>query len=78
MGIITVLLPATIFLALMFLAWYVWALRAGQFDDLETPARRMLIDESDTREVTRGDLPETRTSSPSESCDARKQDPQVL
>ena len=48
MDIVSVLLPASVFLALIFVGWYVWALSAGQFEDLETPARRMLFDESDT------------------------------
>ena len=45
MEIVFVLLPLSLLLvAIAFLA-YVWALRSGQFDDLDTPARRMVVDE---------------------------------
>lgn len=45
MGIIFVLLPASLLLALIFLAAYLWSVRTGQFDDLETPALRALEDD---------------------------------
>ena len=40
------LIPASIVLALAALALFLWAIRAGQFDDLETPAIRMLFDDA--------------------------------
>lgn len=45
MSIIYVLLPLSLILALIGLVAYIWALRSGQFDDLETPARRVLFDD---------------------------------
>jgi cbb3-type cytochrome oxidase maturation protein len=44
--VLYLLIPASFVLALAALAFFVWAIRAGQFDDLETPALRMLDDES--------------------------------
>jgi len=45
MEIIYVLLPLSILLALGALAGYFLAVRRGQFDDLDTPSRRMLFDD---------------------------------
>lgn len=45
MEVITVLMPIAIFLALSFIAGFVWMTLKGQYDDLETPAMRMLIDD---------------------------------
>lgn len=39
------LIPAALFLGLLGLGAFVWALRAGQFDDLEGAAHRILIDD---------------------------------
>ena len=51
MSIIYVLLPVSIFLALIALAFYIWAVKHGQFDDLETPAMRVLFeDEQELRQ----------------------------
>ncbi len=45
MTIIYVLLPLSLFLAVIGLGAYIWALRNGQFDDLDTPARRALFED---------------------------------
>ena len=45
MAIIYVLLPISLILALIGLFAYRWALRSGQFDDLETPPIRTVVDE---------------------------------
>ena len=49
MSIIYVLLPISLLLALVGLGAYIWALRSGQFDDLDTPARRVLFDDDRIR-----------------------------
>ena len=49
MDIIFVLLPLTVLLALFFLGAYLWSVRSGQLDDLETPSRRALFDDSDNK-----------------------------
>jgi cbb3-type cytochrome oxidase maturation protein len=45
MEVIFILLPVAILFAAAALAVFVWAARSGQFDDLATPAVRMLHDD---------------------------------
>ena len=45
MSVIFVLMTASLFMALVFLGFFLWAARSGQFEDTETPAMRMLTDE---------------------------------
>jgi cbb3-type cytochrome oxidase maturation protein len=45
MELILVLLPFALLFAGIALALFVWAARSGQFDDLETPAVRILFDD---------------------------------
>ncbi|MFY7993358.1 MAG: cbb3-type cytochrome oxidase assembly protein CcoS [Bacteriovoracaceae bacterium] len=45
MEIIIVLLPLALLLGLLFVFSFIWAVRRGQYDDLETPKHRMLIDD---------------------------------
>lgn len=40
------LMPAALLLGLLGLAAFLWALRSGQFEDLEGAAQRILIDEA--------------------------------
>ncbi len=49
MDIIYLLLPISILLALIGLAAYIWSVKNGQFDDLETPAIRMLFDDQEKK-----------------------------
>src|SRR4029079_17680935 len=44
MEVIYILLPAALIFAAGAVAFFAWATRSGQFDDLETPALRMLGD----------------------------------
>lgn len=45
MNIVFILLPLTILLASFFVFMFIEMARAGQYDDLETPAYRILMDE---------------------------------
>ena len=45
MELILVLLPLALLFAGLAVALFVWAVRKGQFDDLETPAMRILFDD---------------------------------
>ena len=45
MNIIYLLLPLALLMVFVFVLLYLWAVRRDQFDDLETPARRMLLDD---------------------------------
>ena len=45
MDVLSYLMPAALFLGLVGLGAFVWALRTGQFDDLDGAAHRILIDD---------------------------------
>ncbi len=47
MNILVYLIPAALFLGLLGLAAFLWALRSGQFDDLDGAAHRILFDDDD-------------------------------
>lgn len=42
MNILTLMIPMSLLLGAGFLGAFVWALRSDQFEDLDTPAHRML------------------------------------
>lgn len=45
MGVVYFLLPASIILAIIGLSGFLWAVRKGQYDELDTPSLRMLLDD---------------------------------
>lgn len=45
MSVVYVLLPAALLFAGAAVAVFIWAVRSGQYDDLVTPAHRILPDE---------------------------------
>ncbi len=47
MSVIYLVLPLAILLAIGFVAAFIWATRTGQYDDLNSPAVRMLNDEEE-------------------------------
>ncbi len=47
MEVIYILLPLAVLLAVVALVAFIRAARAGQFDDLDTPAHRILHDDDD-------------------------------
>jgi cbb3-type cytochrome oxidase maturation protein len=47
MSVIFIVLPLALIVVLAAVAAFAWAARRGQFDDLETPAIRMLHDEDE-------------------------------
>lgn len=49
MSVMFILLPVALLLAGVALAVFIWAARTGQFDDLETPALRILHEDADVR-----------------------------
>ena len=48
MEVIVILVPLALALGLLGLVGFLWALKSGQFDDLDTPAVRRLLDDEDT------------------------------
>ncbi len=47
MSILFVLVPLAMLLMAFAVAAFVWAVRSGQFDDLESPASRILFDDDE-------------------------------
>jgi len=47
LDIIVVLIPIALFLGLLGLGAFLWALKTGQFDDLEGAAHRILFDDDE-------------------------------
>lgn len=45
MNIIYFMLPLALVLGALFVGLFIWATNNGQYDDLETPATRMLVDD---------------------------------
>lgn len=53
MSVLYIVFPLALVVVAFAVAAYVWATRSGQLDDLETPALRMLHDDSDAALATR-------------------------
>ena len=54
MDVIAYLMPAALFLGLLGLVAFVWALKSGQFEDLDGAAHRILIDDAPPDEESSG------------------------
>ncbi len=50
MDILYYLIPLAIVLAVAMVAGFLWAVKSGQFDDLEGPAHRILMDGDEPQE----------------------------
>lgn len=61
MDVIYILLPVALVIVLIIIAIFFWAVRSDQFDDLEGPAHRILMDDDD------GERKTTKKSPPSDS-----------
>lgn len=61
LDILYILIPLSVVLVAVIVAAFLWAIRSGQFDDLEGPAHRILSDED-----------EQPASSPTCTPDSRK------
>ncbi len=46
MEIMFFLLPIAIILGASFVFFFIWATRSGQYDDLDSPAKRILFEEN--------------------------------
>ena len=58
MSVLYLVLPLALVIAAVAVWAFVWSVRGGQFDDLDTPAIRMLHDDAEARarrrEIDRG------------------------
>jgi cbb3-type cytochrome oxidase maturation protein len=52
MEIMIVLLPLALLLGATFIGAFVWSARKGQYDDLETPRYRMLLEDKQLTNIT--------------------------
>ncbi|MDZ7661764.1 cbb3-type cytochrome oxidase assembly protein CcoS [Thiohalophilus sp.] len=60
MEILYLLIPIAVIVMAVAIGALVWAVRSGQFDDLEGPAHRILMDDDDPRIPSRREEPESR------------------
>lgn len=51
MGVIIVLIAASLLVAIIFLAFFFWSVRSGQMDDVITPSIRILLDENNNEQL---------------------------
>ena len=49
MEILYLLIPLAVVLMAIAIAFFLWTVRSGQYDDLEGPAHRILMDDDDPR-----------------------------
>jgi cbb3-type cytochrome oxidase maturation protein len=60
MEVMYFMIPIAILLVIFFVIVFIWATRNGQFEDLDTPAKRMLFEDKDIntklQETKRGEL----------------------
>ena len=49
MSILYLIIPVSILLVLVIIWVFLWAVRSGQFDDMEGPAHRILMDDDVTQ-----------------------------
>jgi len=62
-----IVLPLALIFAGVFVAAFIWAVRQGQLDDLETPAARMLFDDdAPARATNRATQADSSSSTASE------------
>lgn len=66
MSVLFLLVPLAILLVAIFVGAYVWSTRTGQFDDLTTPAMRVVHDDAAAQRT-----PETPVSHPPRKPEAR-------
>lgn len=50
MEILYILIPVAILLVIAMIAGFLWAVKSGQFEDLEGPAHRILMDKDDPQQ----------------------------
>jgi cbb3-type cytochrome oxidase maturation protein len=66
---IYLLIPLAALLVVIIVAGFLWAVRSGQFDDLEGPAYSILMDDEDDTVRTRPDVSERHAASDADDED---------
>lgn len=49
MEVLPIVIPLAILLALCFISGFIWMTMRGQYDDLETPAMRILLEQEESQ-----------------------------
>ena len=62
MSVILILMLASLAVALIFLAMFIWAVRSGQYEDTFTPSMRILTDDPDSAKAATPTTTITRTT----------------
>lgn len=57
MSMLIYLIPVALFLGALALVAFLWALRSGQYEDLDGAATRILFDEEDEPQTSKKDGP---------------------
>jgi cbb3-type cytochrome oxidase maturation protein len=52
MKILLLLISISLVVALLFLTFFLWSFRSGQFDDVDSPSMRMLFEDKKTQPIT--------------------------
>lgn len=45
MEVLKILIPMALMMGAIFVGFFIWASKTGQFDDLDTPSKRLLLDD---------------------------------
>lgn len=72
MTILYVVLPLALLIAAGAVWGFSWAIRRGQFDDLETPSQRMLLDDDPVSPHSLGDSSSAETSADATEANSRR------
>jgi cbb3-type cytochrome oxidase maturation protein len=73
MSILYLLIPLAVGLMIVAIAFFLWTVRTGQYDDLEGPAHRILMDDDDPM-IPHNARPKPSARSPAESKNADRPD----
>lgn len=71
MSILYLLIPLAVGLMAIAIAFFLWTVRSGQYDDMEGPAHRILMDDDDPMIPANARPPKKR---PDASSDAGQED----
>lgn len=73
MEILYLLIPLGLLVLGIAIWGFIWAVKTGQFDDMEGPAHRILMDDDDIRIPTRNPAPGSSPDSTLNSKDSSKE-----
>lgn len=72
METIFVLLPLALLIAAIAVGFFIWAAKTGQFDDLDTPAVRILFDDEEPRRPAAVAAPPSTPTEPTKAESTRR------